>query len=359
MTILHIAHVGESRLAGVNVAVPAIIRSQEPLARTGFLNLTNVRVPEVSEQLAYSKGMRLESLPEPFCKPDLIVFHEIYRIPFLTLSRQARAGGIPYVIVPHAGLTAGAQKHKGYKKLPANLLLFGRFIRGAAAVQCLSDWEMAQTKCGPDRFVCTNGIDLGPVKTNFSKDGMRFVYIGRLAYHMKGLDLMTEALIRDRDFLLERGCRVDLYGPDEDGTCGRLREQSRKGGLEGILTIHGPVTGEEKARVLDQADCFLQTSRNEGMSMGILEALSRGLPCVVTEETGLAGLLEETEAGWGCQGDPAFIAAAIRRAVLQRSALPCRSQNARALAEERFSWRSSAAAAISRYQGIISRNKTT
>lgn len=358
MTILHIAHVDESRLAGVNVAVPAIVQSQEREACVGFLNLTNVAVPETATQLTYSKGMRLRSLPEPFCKPDLIVFHEVYRPAFLPLSRQARTIGIPYVIVPHASLTVSAQKHKGCKKTLANYLLFGKFIRGAAAVQCLSDWEMVQTECSPPRFVCTNGIQLGPVKTKFSESGMTFAYIGRLAYHMKGLDLMMKALIQSRDFLIKHGCRVDLYGPDEDGTREKLIEQRKKGALEDVLTIHDPVSGEEKAAALDRADCFLQTSRNEGMSMGILEALSWGLPCLVTEETGLAQLLEETEAGWGCKGDPASIAAAIQRAVLERDTLSRRSANARTLAEKRFSWRSSAAEALTHYQRIISQSKS-
>lgn len=358
MTILHIAHVDESRLAGVNVAVPAIIQSQETEAHVGFLNLTNVTVPEVAEQLAYTKGMRLESLPEPFCKPDLIVFHELYRPAFLSLAKQARAIGIPYVIVPHAGLTISAQKHKGCKKSLANFLLFGKFIQGAAAVQCLSDWEMVQTECKPPKFVCTNGIKLGPVKTNFSESGMRFVYIGRLAYYMKGLDLMMQALIQNRDFLIGHGCRVELYGPDEDGAREKLLDQRRRGNLEEVLTIHAPVSGAEKAMVLERADCFLQTSRNEGMSMGILEALSWGLPCVVTEETGLAHLLEEAKAGWGCKGNCASIAAAMQRAVLEQDTLSQRSVNARALAEERFSWQSSAKEAITYYGGIISQKKS-
>lgn len=358
MTILHIAHVGESRLAGVNVAVPAIVQSQETAACVGFLNLTNAAVPEVANQLAYTKGMRLEDLPEPFRKPDLIVFHELYRLPFLGFSAQARAKGIPYVVVPHASLTINAQKHKGCKKTLANLLLFGTFIRGAAAVQCLSDWEMIQTECKPPKFICTNGIKPGPVKTKFSESGMRFVYIGRLAYHMKGLDLMMQALIQSRAFLIDHGCRVDMYGPDEDGTREKLLELRKKGGLEGVLTIHGPVSGAEKAAVLEQADCFLQTSRNEGMSMGILEALGWGLPCVVTEETGLVQLLEETEAGWGCKGDPASIAAAIQRAVLERETLPKRSENARALVQSRFSWQSSAEQAMAHYQRIISQSES-
>lgn len=357
MTILHIAHVDESRLSGVNVAVPAIVQSQEREACVGFLNLTNVTVPEVTGQLTYTKGMRLGSLPEPFCKPDLIVFHEVYRPAFLPLSRQARAMGIPYVIVPHGGLTDGAQKVKAYKKIPANFLLFGRFVRGAAAIQCLSQRELEQTRFRVPKFIGTNGTGTGPVKAVFSQEGVRFSYIGRLDLYIKGLDLLMQALHREKDFLMTHHCHVDLYGPDVGNTAAEL-EKCRRNGLEELLTIHGPVSGEEKASVLSGTDCYIQTSRSEGMSMGILEAMGRGIPCLVTEGTGMAGLVRERRAGWGCDTDENAIGAALHQVVLERDSIPERAANARALVEERFTWERVAAVAIGHYNRIISRSKS-
>lgn len=357
MTILHIAHVGESRLAGVNVAVPAIVQSQEGAARVGFLNLTNVAVPEVANQLAYAKGMRLEDLPEPFCKPDLIVFHELYRPAFLSLSKQARAKGIPYVIVPHGGLTDRAQKIKAYKKIPANFLLFNRFIRGAAEVQCLSQRELEQTRLQMPKFIGTNGTQIGPVKTDFFREGLRFSYIGRLDLPIKGLDLLMEALCREKDFLLSNGCHVDLYGPDIGNTVAQL-ERYRRNGLGNLLSIHGPVSGAEKEKVLSGTDCYIQTSRSEGMSMGILEAMGRGIPCLVTEGTGMADLVREYRAGWGCDTDKDAIGDALHQAVLERDSFPERAANARTLMEERFTWERVTAETIGHYTRMISQGQS-
>lgn len=353
MTILHIAHVGESRLAGVNVAVPAMVRAQEAAACVGFLNLTNAAVPEVASQLAYTKGMKLEDLPEPFCKPDLIVFHELYRPPFLSLSKQARARGIPYVIVPHGGLTAGAQRIKAWKKIPANGLLFNRFIRGAEAIQCLSQREMDQSGTDVPKFIGTNGIEPGEQKTAFSQQGMRLVYVGRLGIQIKGLDLMMEALGAEKTFLREHRCRIDLYGPDEAGARKWLLEARQRLGLEEVLDIHDAVTGPEKRRVLREADGYIQTSRSEGMSMGILEALAWGLPCLVTQGTGMAELVESRRAGWGCGTDAAAIAAALRRAVSDREQLAALSGNARALVQERFTWKQAASETLAQYERLL------
>lgn len=356
MTILHIAHVGESRLAGVNVAVPAIVQSQEGAACVGFLNLTNAAVPEVASQLTYTKGMRLGSLPDPFCKPDLIVFHEIYRPAFLALSRQARDQGIPYVIVPHGSLTDSAQRVKAYKKVPANFLLFNRFIRGAEAIQCLSQRELEQTRFRAQKFIGTNGTRLGPVKTGFSRTGLRFSYIGRLDLHIKGLDLLVQALGRERDFLLSHDCHVDLYGPDVGNTVAEL-EKYRHDGLEELLSIHGPVSGAEKETVLSGTDCYIQTSRSEGMSMGILEAMGWGIPCLVTEGTGMAGLVREHRAGWGCDISKDAIGDALHQVVLERDSIPERAANARTLVQERFTWERAAAETIGHYARIISRSQ--
>jgi len=357
MTILHIAHVGMDRLSGVNVAVPAIVHAQEALARVGILNLTNAPVPEVRENLRYRKGMELASLPEPFCSPDLIVFHELYRPAYLNLSAQARKQGIPYVVVPHGCMTDSAQRIKAYKKIPANFLLFGRVIRGAESIQCLSERELEQTHFDVPKFIGTNGIEPGPVKSSFSREGMVFTYIGRLDYHIKGLDLLMEALGRERDFLIANRCRVNLYGPDSDGSRERLTRQCRELGLEELLSVREPVTGDEKRAVLMGTDCYIQTSRSEGMSMGILEALGMGVPCLVTEGTAMADWMRHQGAGWGCRTDAEAIAAAIHQAVTERESLAERSEKARSLVEERFTWNRVAADVLNQYQTIISGKK--
>lgn len=44
--------------------------------------------------------------------------------------------------------------------------------------------------------------------------------------------------------------------------------------------------------VLLQTDLFIQTSRHEGMPMGLLEALSIGVPCLVTVGTSLGHIIK-------------------------------------------------------------------
>ena len=68
--------------------------------------------------------------------------------------------------------------------------------------------------------------------------------------------------------------------------------------LEDIVSLHNPVCGQDKVEALLKNDIFIQTSRFEGMPLGILEAMSFGLPCIITKGTNLVEDVCEFEAGY-------------------------------------------------------------
>lgn len=352
MVVMHIAHIDENLYAGVNAAIPQHIRAQQQWEDVCFVNLTNRRISGIRRQFAYGKGFCLDSLDAPYRRPELVVFHEVYRPAYLGLSGELRRRGIPYIIVPHGSLTEAAQHKKRLKKMAANLLLFDRFVRGAAAIQCLSDNELLHTGRGNMKFVGSNGVDTAQVKTSFSDDGLRLAYIGRLEPHIKGLDLLIVAVERERGLLERHRCKLTVCGPEERGERTRLQEQVKRRSLSELISIRREVWGEEKRAVLQAADCFVQTSRSEGMSMGLLEALSYGLPCIVTQGTGLAELVAGYGAGWGCETTVSGIAGALRAAVLDRESFPERSLGAAALVEEKFLWERIVPGTLDQYRRI-------
>ena len=121
------------------------------------------------------------------------------------------------------------------------------------------------------------------------------------------------------------------------------------------MTLNGPVIDEEKKNVLLNTDIFIQTSRFEGMPMGILEALSYGIPSIVTTGTTLSDFVEKYNAGYHCETSAEGIAEAIEKAVLERSKLTELSQDAKKLIEENFLWESVASDAISKYKKLITK----
>ena len=87
--------------------------------------------------------------------------------------------------------------------------------------------------------------------------------------------------------------------------------------------------------------------------MGILEALSYGIPCMITEGTTLAGFVKDRNAGWTCGTDSSAIAEMIALALSQKDELASKSKNARKAVSDDFSWESIAKATIDEYARLI------
>lgn len=355
MVILHIAHVSEYMFFGVNVSVPQHIAAQQKLETVGFINTAGVVLDGIDNQIQYTEPFSFRGLPEPFNKPDLIVFHEVYQRKLLPIFNLAIQKKIPYIIIPHGCLTAEAQKHKKLKKIGGNLLVYNRIIRNARALQCLSPREAEETAFSNYKFIGTNGVSDPKIQKTFSGRGMKFIYIGRLDIEIKGLDILISAAAVCRKLLRENRCKINLYGPDEDGCYERISKMILQNGVEDIVTLNGPVIGEKKKEKLLGADCFIQCSRSEGMSMGILEALAAGLPCVLTKGTGISDIVFDSGAGWKCENTVVSTASAIREAVENRNRLEEFSANAVRTALENYSWNKVASDAIHEYRKLLNR----
>lgn len=355
LVILHVASITNDKFSGVTIVVPKHIFFQQKEHTVGLLNVRNIKIDNVLGQLTYEKDFKLDALSEPFNSPDIVVFQETYRIEYIKIARQLRKRGIPYIIVPHGELSTQAQRKKWLKKKIANMLVFRSFIKGAVAIQCLSQREMEQTTLGGDKFLATNGIEIPDVsKQCFSSGHTKFVYVGRLDAYHKGLDLMIHAVKKSAMYLRDNNCTLDIYGPDVVGRAEYLEKLITEADVSDIVKLHPPVVGQEKERVLLEADIFIQTSRFEGMPLGILESLSFGVPCLLTEGTVIGELVEQANAGWVSDNNADDIAKVLIKAIEERGQWPEKSKNARAFVSSTFEWDRVVTQAIDQYEKYIS-----
>jgi glycosyltransferase involved in cell wall biosynthesis len=155
-----------------------------------------------------------------------------------------------------------------------------------------------------------NGIDVGSVPVEpLSARAPRpeVLFCARLHPRKRVMSFAEMAII-----LLRRGLNAQftVAGPDE-GDLPRLRELIEREGAVGALRYIGPLSPEKARQRLAAADVFVLPSVNEPFPMTVLEAMSAGTPCVISDTCMIADDLKRREAAVVTDGSAHALADAV------------------------------------------------
>ena len=359
MVILYITTLGNNRSAGLTYSVPAQVSAQAKVDTVRWINLKNISVNTWEETGCYQawgkpKKFQLSNLEAPFNKPDLVIFESFNIYEHARIAKELRKVSIPYVIVPRATLTEGAQKVKHLKKVLANALFLDSYAKNALAIQYLTEQEYKDSgdKWNKHHLIIPNGVKLRAQK-DVSGQIRRIVFIGRFNVNHKGIDLFIEACGRNKDLIKEKSVVIDMYGSRNDNEMEQVKTLIQQNHMEGLIHPHDTVFEKEKEEILLNSDVFVMTSRFEGLPMGLLEAMAYCLPCFVTRGTNMADKVSSYNAGWACETDVESISNTFRCMLLSNmEAVKEKSHQAYKLVQE-YDWQKLAREAHEKYTLLL------
>lgn len=202
-----------------------------------------------------------------------------------------------YVVCPAGALPIFGRSR--YIKLIYNFIVGTRLIQNASAHIAVAKDEFSHfEKYGVSSekiFWIPNGIDPSDLESKtvntFRKDfhlpeSPFLFFIGRLN-PIKGPDLLVEAFCQAQKELTEY--HLVLAGPDE-GMLESLKKTVDKNNLSHKVHFIGHISGEAKSQALQTAALMIIPSRQEAMSIVVLEAGTCSLPVLVTDMCGLNDL---------------------------------------------------------------------
>jgi len=113
-----------------------------------------------------------------------------------------------------------------------------------------------------------------------------------------------------------------------------LKKQVKELNLEDRITFTGHYTRAQAPRMYQNADLFVMPSHNEGMSNNLLEALSVGLPVLMTPTGGAEELIHDGENGYIIRmRNPDDIAQKMRSIIADEDAVEKMGAASRQIAE--------------------------
>jgi len=280
---------------------------------------------------------------------DVVHIHAIdFFIDSAALARSLGLHRKPIIVTTHGGIF-----HTSVWRSLKNVYwrrILKRSLGAAVMVVAVSDSDAAlfASIVPPEKLVTIpNGIDQAFVDAHTPRVRGRVVYVGRVSRAKEIVKIVQLIAALAPEF---EGLELIVAGPDEDGTTKTLQQESEALGLGSRVQILGELPLDELARLVASAHVFVSASRHEGFGITTVEALSAGVPVLVTRTGIHEQVVRPDENGWFWSGVPDADAAAIlRKALLLPDARLDEMQRAARESAVPFDWKTT----TDRYEHVL------
>lgn len=295
---------------------------------------------------------------------DVLHLHGVWEPTIATAARVGYRACKPYLVAPHGMLDPYSLNQKAFKKKLMMKLFYRKMLDGAARLHLLNaDEEELIRPLGlkTKGVVIANGVHLEEIdplpeagqfvgKYPELAGKKFFLFLSRL-HHKKGLDYLVEAYADYRKRAGEGVYDLVIAGPD-GGVLGDIEARVAEYGLCECVHLVGAQYGADKYAALRDASAFVLTSRQEGFSIAITEALACGLPVLITENCHFPEV-SEVGAGYVIPLDHDAIVKGLGELADDVAGREQMGQAGRRLIEERFTWPKIAQQTVDVYREVI------
>lgn len=343
-----------------------LITTRDPLDRYNFISFDSIQervkfFPRWErESYAFSWPIK-QWISSNIKKYDLVHIHGVFSYPCHVAAICARKAGIPYIIRPHGSLNSWHLKKKYFLKLLYIQVLRLSIVRNAYALHATSEKEAEYLiRLFPKSCVkiIPLGVDLpdfGNSTPRHADEPLQLLFLSRF-HPKKGIPVLIagiKELVRRRvPITLRLAGRAD---PDNEDYEYKLRQLVKANGLTEFVIFCGFLSGEKKLNEFIRAHIFVLPSKDENFGIAVAEALSYGLPVVVSDQVALAEDIRVANAGIIINSEDSLgLADAVEMLARNESMRIDMAEQARKLALK-YSWQSTSCNLISLYKEALQR----
>lgn len=281
---------------------------------------------------------------------DAVHIHAVFSHACLAAANACRRLRVPYIIRPLGTLDPWSLKQKRLRKILFWRLGGKRMLEGAAAIHYTSmpEKNLAEDALGLKRgVVIPLGIELDSPERSEKTEGTHeekplsgqpYVLVMSRLHRKKGLELLLPAfarLVKQTEFA---GWKLVLAGDGEAQYVDSLRRLAHESGGNGSIVFTGWVEGAPKRAWLQGASLLALPSYQENFGLCVVEALSYGVPVLVSPHVNLAKEIESAGAGWIAQLERGALESKLAESLGDDAARRQRGARGRELVRRHFTW---------------------
>lgn len=236
-----------------------------------------------------SKREFLDLLDE--IKPDVFHTNCCWLPQSARTAMWAKQAGYKVIYTPHGMLEPWIMKrHYWTKKVPAMMLFQRRGLKVADVIHATAESEKANLLAlGWNKHftVIPNCVRIDEIEMKQSWERKRNILFISRVHVKKGINFLIEAISNLNDNPNDNlsGYTITIAGPGEESFVNELKQMAARLGVADMFRFIGPVFGEEKWKLYQEADVFVLPTHSENFGIVVAEALASGTPVITTTGT--------------------------------------------------------------------------